>query len=644
MRRIARPTARSLVPTALACAVAIAAVSLRGQTSRAHADVGPSGAAFPAPPQPAVSGAQPAVFTGPGGRVALTSWTVREDSANRGLSAGWQRGGFSGRPVAVPSTLHGGWWVGRAGEANYNGSVAWYRTTFTVTEAGEYAVSFQSASFRADVWIDGRHAASHRGAYLPFEARARLAAGSHTLTVRVDWRNPERQAREGFHRTWFNWGGLNGAVEAREIGQSELSQPTVRTHLAGSGTAEVRVGVLVRNNAGARTIKPEGLLVHGSQRIPLSFAAVSPEQGESAEASATVVVPEAALWSPAHPDLYQLDLAVGQESSYAARVGLREISWHDGRVYLNGTRLILHGATIQQDVRGRGDSLSPGDDAAIVSELRTIHANAARAQHPLDPALLERLDAAGILVWQGIGPVEGAGNWFSNTPALLAEAERQARSAVLADELHPSVIAWNLVDEAAKNGHDNAERSYVHAISRWVHAHDPTRMVAIDVWGDHPPIAAGSLYSEADAIAETDYSGWYDHPRDSPAQLASEMRGRLRAMERTFGHRVLVISEFGAESNTLNASQSPGGYGYQARLLGEHIGVYRADPAVSGMFVWVLRDYPLNPRFLGGSIHFILPHVRLIEGLNQKGLFTYGGAPKPAVATVAGLFSALPAG
>ncbi len=52
-----------------------------------------------------------------------------------------------------------------------------------------------------------------------------------------------------------------------------------------------------------------------------------------------------------------------------------------------------------------------------MGELKAIGANAARAQHPLDPALLERLDAAGILVWQGIGPVEGAGNWYSSTPA-----------------------------------------------------------------------------------------------------------------------------------------------------------------------------------------------------------------------------------
>ena len=60
------------------------------------------------------------------------------------------------------------------------------------------------------------------------------------------------------------------------------------------------------------------------------------------------------------------------------------------------------------------------------------------------------------------------------------------------------------------------------------------------------------------------------------------------------------------------------------------------------MFVYLLRDYPLTPTFQGGSIHSALPSLKLIEGLNQKGLFTYSGSAKPAVAVVANLFGALP--
>jgi hypothetical protein len=594
---------------------------------------------------------QSVVFEGPGGRVPLTRWTLREDPANRGLSLGWQRGGFSGGTVSLPNVVSPTPYTGHAGARNYEGSIAWYRTSFAAPRSGSYALSFESANYLASVWVDGRALGSHRGSYLPFELRTRLAAGTHTVVVRTDWRDPARQSREGFHRTWFNWGGLDGEVDVRPVGESELSEPTLQTTLMGgrqpspanATQASVTVSVEVHNYGASRTLVPEGTLVRGTQTIALSFPALELAPGEAARATAVALVPAPALWSPSAPNLYQLTLKLGATSSYSAQVGLRQLTWNGGHVYLNGTRLQLHGASIMEDTRGHGDALSPADQAGIVQELQRIGANVARSQHPLDPALLERLDEAGILVWQGVGPVEGAGNWYSTTPGLLADAERQAKTAVLAEELHPSVFAWNLVDEVADNGRDSQEVEYVRALTRWIHTHDPTRMVAVDVWGDHPPKRAGALYSEVDAVAETDYSGWYDYPRDTPARLATKMRARLTAMERTFPGKVLVVSEFGAESNGLNPPGSPGSYAYQAKLLAEHIAVYEADPRLTAMMIWVLRDYPLTPTFSGGSIKRVLPKLKLIEGLNQKGLFTYGGQAKPGVVnTVARLYKQLP--
>lgn len=611
---------------AFAAAVASAEAPLTQRTAFAH-----------------TANTQPLIFEGPGGRTQLTRWTLRTDPGDHGMAMGWPRGGFSGVAVSVPNDVNPHAYSGSSGIGNYEGSIAWYRTIFQAAQSGEYALDFHSANFQATVWVDGRKLGSHAGSYLPFELRDKLTAGTHSLVVRIDWRDPAAQSREGFHRTWFNWGGLDGEVEVRPLGESELSSPTIQTTLlAGGSSATVKVSATLRNYGPRRTIPAEGSLVHGTQTIPLTFSPVELAHGESRTVSTTVTVATPALWSPASPSLYQLNLVVGAESSYTARTGLRELSWHGGKLYLNGSQLHLHGATLQEDARGHGDALTGSDMDSIVGELKSIGANAARAQHPLDPALLERLDSAGILVWQGIGPVEGAGNWYSNTPSLLADAVQQARTAALAAQLHPSIFAWNLVDEVAGNGHGSPEVSYVRTLSRWLHLHDPTRMVAVDVWGDHPPQHAGALYSEADAVAETDYSGWYDYPRDSPSQLAAKMRQRLKAMERTFAGKVLVVSEFGAESNGLNPAGSPGSYAFQARLLAEHIAVYEADPKLTAMLVWVLRDYPLTPTFEGGSIHGVLPHVKLIEGLNQKGLFTYGGQPKTAAGVVGRMFKALP--
>jgi hypothetical protein len=639
--RVPRSTHRrgALALLALGAALATAVAAAEGPPSQAPPVAGqPSSTAT----------SEPLIYEGPGGRTRLAAWTLRRDPANRGTALGWQRGDFSGATVSVPNVVVASPYQGRPGMPVYDGSIAWYRTSFQAPSAGAYAVGFQSASFQASVWVDGRRLASHRGPYLPFQARAQLGPGTHTVVVRVDWRNPAGQSGEGFHRTWFNWGGLNGEVDVRPIGASELSNPAVQTTLTpdarDASQASVKIAVVVHNYRPSRTITPEGTLAHGAQSIPVSFEPVALAPGQEATSTGEASVPGPALWSPASPNLYELRLAVGDESSYSAHVGLRQLSWQAGRLSLNGQQLRLHGASIQEDARGHGDALTPADQDTIVAELKAIGANAARAQHPLDPGLLERLDAAGILTWQGVGPVEGAANWHSTTPQLLGAAEAQARSAVLAAELHPSIFAWNVVNEVAGNGRDGAEVSYVRNTARWLHAHDPTRMVAVDVWGDHPPQHPGALYAEADAVAETDYTGWYDSPHDSEAQLRAQMRARLAAMERAFAGKVLMISEFGAESNTLNAPGSAGSYSYQARLLSQHISVYAADPQLTGMLIWLLRDYPLNPTFEGGVIHGVLPRLRLIEGLNQKGLFTYDGQAKPAVAVVARLFGSLATG
>ncbi len=285
----------------------------------------------------------------------LTEWVLKRDPGDRGTGLGWQKGGFNGTTVRVPNVVNATPYSGKAGGRNYQGSVAWYRTSFQAPAAALYALSFQSANYRAEVFLDGRPLGSHHGSYLPFAFQANMAAGTHTVVVRVDWRFPGRQAEEGFHRTWFNWGGLDGEVDVRPIGASDLSQPTIATALTPAGQANVTVGVLVHNNGAARTVVPEGSLVHGSPDHPRwHFRRCRWRPGRARGPPPPPRSPPPPLWSPAAPNLYQLELAVGNESSYSARVGLRQLTWHGHDLFLNGTRLRLHGATIQEDVRGTG--------------------------------------------------------------------------------------------------------------------------------------------------------------------------------------------------------------------------------------------------------------------------------------------------
>jgi hypothetical protein len=290
---------------------------------------------------------------------------------------------------------------------------------------------------------------------------------------------------------------------------------------------------------------------------------------------------------------------------------------------------------LQEDARGRGDALRVRDLDAIVARLRAIGANATRAQHPLSPALLERLDRAGILVWQGVGPVDAPGAWTSMTPARRRRAERRVRLSVLQLRVHPSVLTWNLANEVAGNGHAGGQAAYVAASARLARRLDPGRPVALDVWGTHLPDRPGALWRHVDAVGATNYEGWYARPGATAARTRARIARFLAGLHARFGRKVVAVTEFGAEANLDNPPAAPGGTGYQARLLATHIAAYRADPRLDGMLVWNLQDFALTPTFAGGSIRRLLPGLALRRGINQKGLFTYAGRPKPAVAAVA---------
>jgi hypothetical protein len=633
--------ARRWVPISLvlvaAAAIAVAAGPSRGMSAKPG--VGPALEATaagtpgraPAPVTRLDEAHRPHAFGGPDGRSALDGeWIERGDPSARGEALGWPRGAFTGRSVRVPHSPNARRVRGDAGLRSHNGTIAWYRTTFTVPAAGDYALRFESVNHRAAVWVDGRLAKRHTGVYLPFDVALGLMPGVHSVVVRADWRNPERMKATGWHRTWFNFGGINREVTLRPLGASELAAPGIVTRLRG-GSAMVEVSVRVRNRASARVVQVQGAL--GGQE--LSFPPVRLAPGAQRTVRASVHVQSPSLWAPGHPALTDLRLEVPGEAGWTERVGLRELRWSGGRLLLNGKRLRLRGASLQEDAPGRGDALQPADMDAIVQRLEAIGANATRAQHALSPALLERLDAAGILVWQQIGPIDAPGNWTSDTPAERRRALERARTSAVQTRIHASVMTWNLANEVARNGHTGGQAAYIDAAAQMLRQIDPGRPLAVDVWGSALPLSStGLLYRHIDLIGVTLYEGWYQRPGESAGAIGPNLRRRLSEIHRIFAGRPVVVTEFGAEANTLNRPGRPGSDAYQARVLSRNIRAFNADRALDGWLVWVIQDFAVIPTFHGGSIGEALPTLRLVRGVNQKGLFTYDGAAKPSVAVV----------
>jgi hypothetical protein len=622
--RLSRGHARypGLLLGALVVAVVALAVTLSGRETAAS--------------EGAPMEAQPAAYDGPGGRVPVTGpWILRSDKAFTGVSRGWPKGTFAGSTVTVPNSPNARRITGPEGFASHRGSVGWYRTRISVPATGPYALRFESVNHDATVWMDGKELGTHRGEYLPFEEPVQLAAGAHTLVVRADWRDPDMLKREAFHRTWFNFGGINREVTLRPLGRSDISAPVVTTHLRPGGTAVVDLQIHLRNRDMTRTLPATATLTHGEQSSSVSFPTLTVKHGQTNILSARVRIPDAALWSPETPNLYDVKLEVPGETTYRLRTGLRQLVKRGRQLLLNGRPVQLRGASIHEDVPGRGDAVLPTDMDRVVAELKAIGANATRAQHPLSPALMDRLDAAGIMVWMGVGPVDAPGAWTSTTPALRRQSEDRVRQSLFQLQTHPSLIAWNLANEVAGNGHPGGQASYIRTMAKELKRRDPGRLVALDVWGTHPPRRpGGSMYEDIDAIGDTNYIGWYSDNGQPKARLDRDLRAHIAGMKRVFPDKILAVTEFGAEANGENRSTAPGGYAFQSELLRRHLDVYRQDPDLSGMLIWNLRDFAVAPSFNGGSIRREVPNIKLVPGLNQKGLFFYDGKPKPSVKVV----------
>lgn len=589
----------------------------------------------------------PAIHGGPDGRLAVAGpWVMADDPSDTGERDGWSQGGFPGQLTTVPRVANASTVTGATGFANWRGGITWYRTTLTAPRTGSYALRFESVHHIATVWLDGRQIATHTGAYLPFEVTLRLRGGiEHRLVVRADYRYPTRQKRTGWHRTWFNYGGINREVTLRPLGSVVVQSPSLTTRLS-RGAAIVGVSASVQNRDGraSRDLQARGSLTRAGRVVRFRFPPVHLGPGETRSVSARVVVSSPALWQPGSPSLYTLRLAAPGGGGWTQDVGLREIR-RDGRaLLLNGHRLRLHGASIHEDAEGDGDGLSPAEMDRVVAELKAVGANATRAQHALDPALLERLDRAGILVWQGIGPVDAPGAWTSSTPALAHAARERVRVSVRQLQLHPSIVAWNLANEIAGNGHDASQVAYVEDMARELHRRDPGRLVAVDVWGSHPPKVPGRIYKNVDAVSLTNYIGWYEGADETHEQIASRLHSTVLGFTRLFSRKVTLVSEFGAEASAANPADQPGGYRYQSWLLRRHIATYRALPQLSGMLVWNLRDFGVAPTFAGGSIKSVVPTISITRGLNTKGLYDYAGHPKPAATAVARAFHRLGTG
>ena len=537
------------------------------------------------------------------------------------------------RPTRVPSVFDPG-----AHPDLYPGQVKVYRVRFTgprTPPGWRWLLQFDSVRRDATVFLNGRQIGYDRDAYTPFtvEARGLRPGKPNVLVVRVDNRKDPR-LREG----WWNWGGIvrpvrlipAGPVTLRDLGwMSDVScrgpARGCRASLLLDGIVESRLRREVRPVAIVRLRAPGGRRI--VRRLTL------PRQGSGRRrARLSIPVPAPELWAPENPQLYRgrVELRVGgrRMGVWRRAVGLRSVEVRGGLLYLNNRRIQLRGASIHEDMPGHGAALTPADNARIVADLQALGANVTRAHYLLNEDLLNRLDRAGIMVWNQ-APVwqRDHGHNLLRTTGRRRRALRTVRRTVLWGRNHPSVITHSVANELAFLPDTRpGTRPFLTGAAAAVRKLDPTLPVSTDIKGG-PGIPEQYVYLKFDMLGINEYFGWYSFVSDFSA-----FEPYLLEMRDIYPDLALVVTEFGAEARPNQRDEPidrPGSWAFQAFHVNRNLEVMDRQPWLSGAIYWTLREFEIYPGWTGG------PGYRADPGAprntrHYKGLMTYTGEPKPA--------------
>ncbi len=576
---------------------------------------------------------------GPPQPVVLSSgWELAMDPHGTGIADGRPDGSGGGwRPARVPGVFDP-----TPDPADYDGTVGWYRLRFQGPRAPagyDWALRFAGVRRATTAWLNGVPIGTNANPYVPFTlpATALRPGRANTLVVRVDnHKGPGR--REG----WWNWGGIVRPVTLVPRGRLALEDPALLTVAAGGGRATLLLDGWVTNRSAAplrpriavSLRSPDGRLTRAAHDEPPLGA------GERRRVRFRVRLDHAQLWSPEHPALYRAQfeaLAGGRVEQRTRRaVGVRTVRVSGGRLLLNGRAVDMRGASIQEDVAGRGSALTTADMDRIVARLRALHANVTRAHYLLDDRLLDRLDRAGILVWSQ-APIYHRDRLLE-TPAQRRVALATVRGTVLGAREHPAVIAHSVANEPSVVPDTvPGTRAFLDAARRLVGDLDPTVPAAVDLLS-YPGYPRQRTYAAFDLLGINSYFGWYPGKAAHPTANLADLRPYLLRMRRMYPRSAMVMTEFGAEATRHGPADVKQTYEFQQRFVDRTLRIVGSLPFMSGAIYWTLQEFAVKPHWNGGAAVPGVPR----DSIHNKGLIAYDGAVKPAFRTAARDFASVP--
>jgi hypothetical protein len=351
---------------------------------------------------------------------------------------------------------------------------AWYRRVFDLPSSWRkqrILLHFGASDWETTVFVNGKAAGTHRGGYDPFSFDItdclnptngqELVVGIFDPTDAGDQPRGKQVAKpQGIWYTPVT--GIWQTVWLEPVPESHISRLSITPDV---DTGCVRIRTTVAGPADGITVI--ATVKAGRKEIGSSRA---PSQGEI-----LLDVPDARLWTPDKPFLYDLKVALERNDTTVDAVdsyfGMRkiEIGQVDGitRILLNGT-FVFQVGPLDQGFWPDGIYTAPTDDALRfdIVETKRLGFNMIRKHVKVEP---ERwyywADKLGILVWQDMPSGD------NRTAESRVQFEAELRAMMTHLHNHPSIVMWVVFNEGW--GQYDTER--VTAIARHL---DPTRLVS----------------------------------------------------------------------------------------------------------------------------------------------------------------------
>ena len=334
-------------------------------------------------------------------------------------------------------------------------AVGSYRRTIEVPASWngrEIYLHFNGIYSAAYVWVNGQKVGYTQGPNVDaeFDVTKYLKTGAENLVCVEVYRWSDGSYIED--QDMFRMSGIHRDVYLEARQKLHVQDVKLTSHIGGRGDdlrrAFLGIDVALQNLGSKADARIDVELVNPKgTTIQTAILQVTGVETGNQPARLTLEVQDPELWSAEKPNLYTVNISVGGDV-YTQKYGFRKIENRDGRVFINGKRVMFKGADRHDTHPVYGKAVPVESMIEDILLMKRYNLNTVRTSHyPNDPRMYALYDYYGIYVMDEADVECHANHRLSRNPKWEAQyVDRQVRM-VQRDKNHPSVIFWSMGNE-----------------------------------------------------------------------------------------------------------------------------------------------------------------------------------------------------